>query len=293
MSKKPDVYFTSAGKLAQLFVWLCRFKGRQFAEWLFHSISQPTIMSRSFCGFKLYLDISRTVAHKLLFLEGERFVSERGILAGLAKPGNCIIDVGANIGYYMLLFRKMVGEKGRVICFEPEPSNFAEIDSNIKNNSLMNVDLTQAAVGMMSGKTSFSCGLNGMVQPNGSGDLDVEMVPLDLVITEKVDLIKIDVEGYEAYVLKGAEILIERFHPALFLEVHPHLLAPGFSVNDIIEFLSKYYTDITFYETKTLSLLEKILSRYVHDKSIGKATNREILLSQTSNVFWVVCKPVD
>jgi FkbM family methyltransferase len=77
----------------------------------------------------------------LLYLKGERFLEERCLFRNLVEPGMTVVDVGANIGYYMILFRELVGERGKVVCFEPYRENLKEIRRNRDKNNFGNVSV--------------------------------------------------------------------------------------------------------------------------------------------------------
>ena len=68
------------------------------------------------------------------------------------KKGNVVLDIGANIGYYTLIFAKLVGENGKVFAFEPDPTNFALLKKNVEMNGYKNVVLVQRAVSNKTGK---------------------------------------------------------------------------------------------------------------------------------------------
>ena len=229
--------------------WLCRVRTLRFAEWLFRDVQIGTVLERPYHGFKVRVDVSRSSAQRLLFLEGERFVGERRLLQTLVDGDTrCVVDVGANIGYYMLMLERFMSGQGRIVCFEPEPDNLRELRGNVKRNGLQNVDVFGCAVGSWCGRVSLSPGINGRVGDGSQGDVDVELVTLDSVIDSAVDVVKIDVEGYEGHVLWGAQRIIERERPALFVEVHPWLLAKGCSVLEIVRFLRAYYDELEVYE---------------------------------------------
>lgn len=281
-------------KLACYYAWAWRFRNLQFAERLFRKVPPGCVMSRSLFGFKFFIDVSRTITHKLLYLQGKRFIDERIIVTSLLKPGQRVVDVGANIGYYMLMFQSIVGSTGKIICFEPEPSNLVELKSNINGNDFTNVQLFEAAVGMEVGAINFSCGINGMVAENGRGEISVDLVTLDSVIDERVDMIKIDVEGYEAQVLIGASGLIKRYKPTLFVELHPHLLAPPYSIKDIVEYIREHYRNITFYEKQRQNAVSKVIGRYMGREPIVVSPNPEKLLEECltgkkNETFWMAC----
>ena len=276
-------------RAARSFAWACRFKGLQLARTTFRSIDSPTIVSRSFFGYQLFLDVARSDAQRMLYLEGERFIAEHNLLRELLKPGDSVIDVGANIGYYLLMFERLIGGEGHIFCFEPEPDNLSELKRNIVNNHLNNVTLFEAAVGDKCGTTHLSRGLNGIVCEDQEGAIEVDLVSLDSAIEQRLDVIKVDVEGYEGQVLKGAQGLINKFHPSLFIEVHPFLLAEPYTTRDILDFAEESYADIRFYDSAVNGLLGKVSSRYSSRHSVNEIKDRAELLDRSA-VFWMVCK---
>ncbi len=153
---------------------------------------------------------------------------EYGILDEFIKPGDWVIDIGANVGHYTKRFSELVGEEGRVIAFEPIPITFSLLSANIQLFPYTNVTLINAAlsdkldvVGMSI--PEFSTGLTNYYQAHLSADLDcplsVLIMSLDsLDIKRNVSLVKIDAEGHEVSVLAGMKKLIETFHPVLVVE---------------------------------------------------------------------------
>src|SRR5262249_15982394 len=146
--------------------------------------------------------------------------AERFLLRRLLRPGLKVVDVGANIGYYALLTARFIGPEGSISCFEPEPDNVGELERNVERNRLGNVRVLPIAAGEADGEVSLHPGINGKVAVDGSGSLTVPMRRLDSVLSGPVNLIKIDVEGYEGHVLAGAERLLAAHRPLLFVEVH-------------------------------------------------------------------------
>ena len=154
------------------------------------------------------------------------------LVIGLLRPGDVAVDVGAMIGYYTVILAKHVEADGRVFAFEPDPDNFALLESNVELNGYANVTCTQAIVGSAGGRGTLwrapsNRGDNHAFPSDGRTTVEVEMVALDDVIDEPVDLVKIDVQGYEAFVLAGMRGLIDRspqlamlveFCPALLIE---------------------------------------------------------------------------
>ncbi len=221
--------------LARFTFWLFRFKTLARAIRIFSSVESPCLIRRSFFNYTLSLDVSRSITHQLLFLEGERFVQERFLLSTILKPGMRVVDVGANVGYYLLLFEKYIKPAGEVVCIEPSQKNLQELKRNIEANKFTNVKLLEAAIGMEDSNIGLREGINSKVIDKDHGDYQVALRKLDSLVSDKVDFLKIDVEGYEGQVLKGAHEIIIRDTPLLFLELHPHLLPGyGFSVEQIL-----------------------------------------------------------
>src|SRR5688572_7103479 len=127
--------------------------------------------------------------------------AERRFFERVVTSGQVIVDVGANQGVFTLLFSRLVGRDGRVVALEPEPRLFAALDENCRRNGADNVTRLQLAAGDKHGRgllqrARFNAGDNRMTG-SAKGSVPVEIVSLDeLLPTEIVSLIKIDVQGY-------------------------------------------------------------------------------------------------
>ena len=137
---------------------------------------------------------------------------------------NNIIDVGANFGYHTLLFSKLCNN---VYAFEPQKQNFILLEDNIKNNKILNVILYNNAVGdenieiKMPYYTDENKKNMGDITPNiiGSNYNIIETVTLDsIMFTSKIDIIKIDVQGWEKKVLIGCNKILQSYKPILIVE---------------------------------------------------------------------------
>lgn len=139
---------------------------------------------------------------------------ERALCRELIKPGMVVVDVGANIGVYTRFFSRLVGPSGKVISFEPSPENFRRLSENV--SGLRNVEMHEAAVGDTSGSISlFYCdelNVDHTTYDTGENRLraDVPSVTLDDLFPSgsRVDVLKIDVQGFEPAVIRGAQRLI-------------------------------------------------------------------------------------
>ena len=286
-------------KFSRFTFWLFRFKTLARVKRIFSSVESPCFIRRSLFNYELCLDVSRSVTHQLLFLEGERFIHERFLLSKLLKPGMRVVDVGANIGYYLLLFEKYIGSEGEVICIEPSVENLPELKKNIEINRFVNVKLFDVAIGMDDGTTGLRVGINSGVVEKNQGSYQVALRKLDSLVTDKVDFLKIDVEGYEGQVLKGAQEILNRDKPILFLEIHPSIIPEfGFSVGQILDDLSSIYKETTCYEcqpNENIDFIKKISLRYIDKDPLVKVKNIPLYMSkcaegEITRPFWAICK---
>lgn len=143
---------------------------------------------------------------------------ETGFLKRQVKSGDVVVDLGANIGYYTLLFAKWVGAKGKVYAFEPEPENFEILKKNVELNGYKNVVLENKAVGERSGKAKLYLSEENSGDHRTFGDgarrvVEVDQVALDDYFGRhkgKIDLIKMDIQGAEYGAVKGMGGLLRR-----------------------------------------------------------------------------------
>ena len=133
------------------------------------------------------------------------------------KKGDTAVDIGANIGLYTLFFSKLVGATGKVIAFEPDPENFDVLKKNIELNKITNVTLVQKGVSnkneTMKLYKSHASGAHSLVR-NAKWQkdtyTDIQTITLDDYFKgEKIDMIKIDTEGFELEVIDGCIKLLE------------------------------------------------------------------------------------
>lgn len=150
-------------------------------------------------------------------------------LMSQVRPGDVVADVGAFIGLYTVALAKRVGPAGKVVAFEPDSENFALLQAQLGLNGIGDrVELFQMAVGAENVQVRFASGRDSqsrVVAQSGAQSRSIEGVTLDRVFNDRrLDLVKIDVEGYEERVLRGALNLLqdERRRPrSIFVEMHP------------------------------------------------------------------------
>ncbi|MDZ7697253.1 MAG: FkbM family methyltransferase [Deltaproteobacteria bacterium] len=182
-----------------------------------------------------------------LYLEGTWEQEVTQFVSSNVKPGMILLDVGADIGYYTLLFAKLIGQTGRVFSFEPIPKSKWYLDKNIEMNGLSNVSTFNFALFDKAAKACLEepltkSKINPFKEQLTGSDIVVEMKVFDDWKFDKgiahVDLVKIDVEGAELNVLRGMTDTLQTNRPSLIIEVHPKQLEDfGFSPDDLSEFL--------------------------------------------------------
>lgn len=163
------------------------------------------------------------------FLSGKYEPEKTECLASIVKEGMIAIDVGAHVGYYSLIMAKGVGPSGKVYSFEPRDLNRGFLKKHIRVNGVENVTVFSKCVGDREGKVSFETRTGtGTGHLSEEGDVTVEMTTLDGAIKEGLlqapDLLKIDVEGAEVQVLRGATETIRNAKPIMVLAVHSEAL---------------------------------------------------------------------
>jgi len=144
----------------------------------------------------------------------------KAVMATHTVEGSTVLDIGAHIGSHAVTLAKLVGPHGAVYSFEPQVKIYRELVKNLELNGLENVIPLRFAVGAE----------NGLVFMTPTGDFDgrmfvgeggdkVELRTIDSFGFKNVSLMKIDVEGFELEVLKGAEETIRTWHPAIIIEI--------------------------------------------------------------------------
>jgi FkbM family methyltransferase len=185
-------------------------------------------------GFRMRVRVGDWLGRHV-YVRGEYEPATARVFKALLQPGNTFIDVGANAGYFSLLASKCVGPSGRVWAFEPVPVTREELLANLKLNDAGNVKVFAQALSNAAGTASLSVGpvdhrgtSSLRALDDGSATLIVETARLDDLLSpgQKVDCVKIDVEGAEHLALQGMVGCLKRDRPDLVLEVTDEFLRP-------------------------------------------------------------------
>ena len=132
------------------------------------------------------------------------------------KPGTTVVDIGSNVGFYAALFSHLVGERGKVICFEPDPINFSHLRETTRN--FANVSLHNLAIGENNCrlKLFLSEKMNVDHRTYDAGDgrpaIEVDCVALDSFFPKEqsIDALKIDIQGFDYYAVRGMKETLHR-----------------------------------------------------------------------------------
>jgi len=168
----------------------------------------------------------------------------------LTKPEMVAYDIGANVGIFTLLFARIVGPRGVVYAFEPEPNNWQYLKRSVSLNQLDHVLVNTRAIGDCTGTAvfdrrggAFSGRLLG-TDPKYRRSMNLLNIPTaaidDLIKREGLkppDIVKIDVEGNELMVLKGMAYTLATHRPVILCETHTHL---GESAQGVISLLTAF-----------------------------------------------------
>ncbi|HSP69549.1 MAG TPA: FkbM family methyltransferase, partial [Bryobacteraceae bacterium] len=197
-----------------------------------------------------------------LFVGGCIEPNEFAFLNSVLKEGMVFVDAGANEGLYSLFAARCVGPSGRVFSFEPSQRELDRLSCNIQLNSLDNVRAVQAALAETPGETELNIACSAHAGHNTLGRLiqqvqllrteTVSVQTLDGFVAEagldRVDLVKLDVEGAERRVLEGSRRVLRKMRPTVLFEASEAALqGQGSSVPDLLEFLrSQEYSLLAF-----------------------------------------------
>jgi FkbM family methyltransferase len=166
-------------------------------------------------GHKMLLDSSDSLQ---LSIKGIYEPIETDLVKKVIKKGSNVLDIGANIGYYTLIFANLCGKHGKVYAFEPEPENFLILKKNIELNGYHNVILINKAVSNKTGKTKLYLSeyhhtAHTIYNSNDNRPyIEIETITLDdffINFKERIDLVKMDVEGSEPGIIEGMSSLLQ------------------------------------------------------------------------------------
>lgn len=216
---------------------LARFAGPPFLARL------PSDLGRS----SFVCDLHDTIAREVCFT-GRYEPQETQLALRLLGAGMTVVDAGANWGYFTLVCAHRVGSSGRVLALEPHPRLASMLGENVTVNRLSQVEVIRVAAGAGAGTAAFvgfderdgNSGVSRAARGADHVDFESPVAGLDTLLDERkidrVDLVKLDIEGAEIEALRGMTTgLMKRRYRFVLLECHPqHLEHLGASLNDCL-----------------------------------------------------------
>lgn len=232
-------------------------------------------------GTSILCDTGAFIEWRIFFF-GAYEPEVRQLLRSLCPPGGVAIDVGANVGCHTLAMAAAAGGRGRVLAFEPSPQSFRRLAANVALNGMRQVTAMNVALGERPGNLELASpppahAQHGMATFHAANLADatpeivrvpVEVRTLDGVVAEhapeRVDVIKIDVEGHEMQVLHGASHTLGRYRPAVVFEFAQRWAAhAGFTFGDVRRYFDerRYTLHVVAATGKSAPLARDVLPR--------------------------------
>ncbi|MEM6665037.1 MAG: FkbM family methyltransferase [Pseudomonadota bacterium] len=179
-------------------------------------------------GYRIFLNVSesRQMAKRAV---GKYEPWKFAALGAALKPGSTFLDIGANKGDFSLFAASRAGDTGCVLAVEPHPDNLGWFRRSIALNGFRTIQVCAGVISDTDGILRLHIGSKSghhalAPQTRDRGTLDVESTTLDDLVSreslQRLDAIKIDVEGAEDRVIAGAKATLARFRPLIFLDVH-------------------------------------------------------------------------
>lgn len=252
---RPDFRANPARAITRSLLWRLRWLV-DHSPWLLHMPGDLDIYT---------LDSS---AGALIYYLGSSAAEIAQFISQTLRPGMTCWDIGAHIGEFSLVAARAVAPHGRVEAFEPQPDLCRLIEQSARRNSLSNIYVHSEAISDTATTATLTLEVEPSVahlaasaQPEGHGSLAVQTITLDsFYAASRVapDLVKIDVEGAERLVLRGAQSVIDlpcESAPSWVIEFLPHNCARfSYDARELLEiFTSRGYRTLWLYEDGTLA----------------------------------------
>jgi FkbM family methyltransferase len=201
-------------------------------------------------GYVMHLDLSQWADRVAYFLGRWVELEIQLFMASQLREGDTVIDVGANRGMFALYASRLVGPKGKVVCFEPNPNCWRVLDHEIATNRISNIVVHRCGLADQAGELTLSVplinsgeGTFGPLAHESDAAYTVQAEIRrgdDLLRDETPVLIKIDVEGFEPKVVAGLAQTLERCHPLVMTEViSRHLARCGSTASELLALMEQ------------------------------------------------------
>jgi len=246
-------------RIMRLWLHLPLFKGRNRVFFEFrHYLTDPGhfVLNKTDHGFQMKLNLADEVDAEV-YLFGEFDPTTTIVAKSITRPGDCVIDAGANVGYFSLLFASMIGADGLVTAFEPSPTTYKRLATNLELNPKCRTISVQSALGEHIGQATL---IQQFRERSGDAitvwsDMELgkssikEVFAEHVVAVDTIDdycqrndlaptIIKVDVEGADLPLLRGSEQILRTSQPILILELNEAAVQKfGYQLNDMTSWL--------------------------------------------------------
>ena len=225
-------------------------------------------------NYLMYVDLKDKGISKELCVHKTREPFSTEFLQKFVKEEDIVIDIGANIGYYSLM-EAQLANKGKVYAIEPIPTNVDLLKKNVELNAYKNIFVYQFAIGDKNGVGKMyiydKCNWCSFIKnPMGNivNEVKVPLMTLDTFVNEYVDqspsFIRMDVEGYEYQIIRGAAKVLENKPLKLCIELHPHLM-PRKNMVELLNILKQkgfeikaIFVETSLYNYKDINIINKL-----------------------------------
>jgi FkbM family methyltransferase len=239
-----------------------RWLRRSCRKLLFRALSSDNAVLVDVAGQPLFIHAATEYVEEYVWNAYEPYTVE--LFKNSIKPGAVVLDIGANIGYFSLVACRRVGPDGIVYAFEPAPENFGLLARNVDTFGTSNIIPVKRAVAERRKTLSFWLAenneLNSFFQhPHGpvKETIMVDCVAIDEYLEgRQVQVIKMDIEGYEPWALEGMRETISKSDDiVLFTELHPPCLeVAGFTAADYVMALRQLGFEVWLVDERSKSL---------------------------------------
>ena len=235
-------------------IWIAKFDKKDF---FVHRLSD-----------NLYINIYRdSILSKLVYSGFEE--TEISFVRKYLRKGDTFFDIGANIGLFSLFASRIIGDTGTVYAFEPTPLIYERLLGNIKLNNLKNIKSINIGFSNVRALVDFNVSNDGhdawnslakLNQLQNGTSIKVNVETLDSFIEESnilnINFIKLDVEGWEKFVLEGGRKLLSKKNPPVFLVefAEDHAFAAGYYCGELYDFMKSFGFEWYSFDSKTNNL---------------------------------------
>jgi len=204
----------------------------------FRRVLKKRYIKKRIFDYWMYLAIEDRGISRTLLLFGNREADHKLIFEKAIRKGMTVLDLGANIGYYVMMERNLVGHTGHIIAVEPVPSNFELLKRNVELNNIKNIQLLQMAGANNDGTATLHMSKTSnhhTFHRKDAGFLSGETIEVKTMTVPslmrkygKADLMRMDIQGHEVEVMNGMIAAIERgeIGPMIVFEVHRRFYGP-------------------------------------------------------------------